>query len=169
MKTSNCQFENSLHSTQKLRGMAQLGRALDLGSRGRRFEPGYPDLRASGTEIPFQVHTLRDTGFDSQAPLKYNENRYCKFSLIQITEKRGTKLQVSIVICGRRQMSEVGKRGLLDEKCVKSYTSLDCFLFFSIYNRHIQQKFCKYYIYRIFYKTKVAIKASHWFDIKSCL
>lgn len=53
--------------------MAQLGRALDLGSRGRRFEPGYPDLRASGTEIPFQVHTLRDTGFDSQAPLLLGE------------------------------------------------------------------------------------------------
>ena len=152
------------------RSVAQFGRAPYLGSGCHRFESCHSDLRASGTEYHSRLIPWEILGSTPRLRYwKYNKTRYCKFSLIQITEKRGTTLWVSIVMCGWRQMSEVGKRGLLDEKCVKSYTSLDCFLFFSMYNRHIQQTFCKYYVYRIFYKTKAAIRASHWFDIESCL
>ena len=32
-----------MFSPNIFRGMAQFGRARDLGSWGRRFEPGYPD------------------------------------------------------------------------------------------------------------------------------
>ena len=66
-------------------------------------------------------------------------------------------------------MSEVGKRGLLDENALNPIRVLIVFFSFQYIIDTYSKKFCKYYIYRIFYKTKVAIRANHSFDIKSCL